>query len=58
MPAKKNNPIESHFEKAILGLGAIVLLYTLFVFTISSPTSVLIETTQARPGQASKLVRE
>ncbi len=58
MPAKKINPIEEHFEKGILGIGVIVLLYTLIAYTISSPTSVLIETKQARPGQAYKIVLE
>ena len=58
MPAKKPHPVETHFEKALLGIAVLVLLYVLFAFTISSPTSVMIDTTPARPGEAYKLVRE
>ncbi len=58
MPTKKNNPIEEHFEKGILGIAAIVLLYILFAFTISSPTSIMIGTEQAAPGQAYKIIRQ
>ncbi len=58
MPAIKINPIEQHFEKGILGIGVLILLYTLFAYTISSPTSVLIEMKQAKPGEAYKIVLE
>jgi hypothetical protein len=56
MPTKKMNPAEEHFEKGILGIAALVLLYTLFAFTFSSPTSITIGDQTAGPGQAYKLV--
>ncbi|MFA5864182.1 MAG: hypothetical protein WC975_05785 [Phycisphaerae bacterium] len=58
MPTKKINPIEEHFEKGVLGIAVIVLLYTLFAYMISSPTNVLIDGEVARPGQAYLLVRQ
>jgi uncharacterized membrane protein YgcG len=52
MPTKKINPIEAHFEKGILGIAVIVLLYILFAYMITSPTSVELGMTKVRPGQA------
>ena len=58
MPTKKMNPVEEHFEKGILGIAAIVLLYILFAYMIKSPTSLELGTTVVRPGQAYKYVKE
>ena len=56
MPTKKINPIEEHFEKGILGISVIVLLYFLFAYMITSPTSVELGMTKVRPGQAYALI--
>jgi len=58
MPAKKINPLEQHIEKGVLGLAALVLLYCLIAYMISSPVTGRIGTEIVRPGEGYKLVWE
>ena len=58
MPTRKVNPVEAHFEKGIVGIAAVVLLYTLFAYTLSSPIRVMIGNESVGPGRAYALVRE
>jgi hypothetical protein len=57
MPTKKMNPVEEHFEKGILGIAVIVLLYILIAYTLTSP-SIELGTRPVRPGQAYGYLKE
>ncbi len=58
MSAKKISPVEQHFEKAIVGVCAIVFVYIFFAYMLSTPTTIQIDGTVVKPGQAYKLVLE
>lgn len=58
MAAKKISPIEEHFEKAILALSVVILLYVLFSYMFSTPIVVTIDGETVRPGQAYSLLLE
>jgi hypothetical protein len=58
MPTKKMNPVEEHFEKGILGITVLVLLYIFVAYLISSPTSIELGTRSVRPGQAYEYLKD
>jgi hypothetical protein len=58
MPTKKLSPIEEHFEKGLLGIAALVLIYILIAYAISSPTSIQLGSGTVKPGQASAMIRQ
>ena len=52
MPAKKPNVIEQHFEKGVLALAAVVLLYMGAAYLVGSPVKTMIGTETVGPGEA------
>jgi hypothetical protein len=58
MPTKKVSPIEEHFEKGLLGIAVLVLMYILFAYAISSPTSIELGSSTVKPGNAYTVINE